>query len=180
MEAEATAAEVEELKAQLEAAGGDADAEHTPRQLEALLREQGIVQHKPKKGRRIIDQAPIADRKPIPKPVIRQDVVAQAMARQARQGGFGEDAQPAGQPRDGGRRRGPGPDRLARELRNEREREKKLQRPRRKGRRKSIVQRPDMVYYPDRRSTRKKTKASAGPGRKTQMTTPKAAKRAST
>ncbi len=145
--------------------------------LEDILKKQGIVQHKPRKGRRIIAEGTITERKPIPKPVIRQDIVAQAMARQARQASAAAaDQQPEGQPRDGGRRRGPSPDRLAREMRSEREREKKMQRPTKKGRRKSIVQRPDMVYYPDRRSTRKK-RPPAGAGRKTLTTIPKAAKR---
>ena len=145
--------------------------------LEDILKKQGIVQHKPRKGRRIIAEGTIGERKPIPKPVIRQDIVAQAMARQARQANANAtEQQPEGQARDGGRRRGPGPDRLAREMRSEREREKKMQRPTKKGRRKSIVQRPDMVYYPDRRSTRKK-RPPAGAGRKTLTTIPKAAKR---
>ena len=149
-------------------------------ELEDLLREQGIVQHRPRKGRRIIAEAPMPDRRPITKPIIRQDIRAQQMLKQARQAGYGEDAQPAGQPRDGGRRRTPNAGRMERDLREERAREQKMARTPargRKGRRKSIVQRPDMVFYPDRRSTRKKAPPKRGPGRAVQITTPKAAKR---
>ena len=151
--------------------------------LEELLREQGIVQHKPKKGRRIIDQAPLADRRPVPKPVIRHDIRAQQMLKQARQAGAGGPtaAQPevAGQPRDGSRRRSLADQRIERDLRAERERERKLQATQRKkkGRRKSIVQRPDMMYYPDRRSTRKKGPSRGAIGQKTLATIPKEAKR---
>jgi len=150
--------------------------------LEDLLREQGIVQHKPRKGRRIITEAPQPERRPIPKPVIRQDIRAQQMMKQARQAGFAQEpAGPAGQPRDGGRRRPGHQDRVERDLRAERERERRMMRPggapKKKGRRKSIVQRPDMVYYPDRRSSRKKTASRGGPIRKTTITQPKAAKR---
>ena len=151
--------------------------------LEDLLRQQGIVQHKPKKGRRIITEAPMAERRPIPKPIIRQDIRAQQMLKQAQQAELKESGTDvSGQPRDGGRRRAPlGQDRLERDLRAERERERRMQRTaagaKKKSRRKSIVQRPDMVFYPDRRSTRKKTTARGGPARKTTITQPKAAKR---
>ncbi len=150
--------------------------------LEDLLRQQGIVQHKPKKGRRIITEAPMPERRPIPKPIIRQDIRAQQMLKQAQQAGY-KDASTdvAGQARDGGRRRAPGHDRLERDLRAERERERRMQRTtagaKKKSRRKSIVQRPDMVFYPDRRSSRKKTASRGGPARKTTITQPKAAKR---
>ena len=148
--------------------------------LEDLLRQQGIVQHKPKKGRRIITEAPMPERRPIPKPVIRQDIRAQQMLKQAQQAGFKDSpAEVAGAPRDGGRRRAPSHDRLERDLRAERERERRMQRTqgKKKSRRKSIVQRPDMVFYPDRRSSRKKTTSRGGPARKTTITQPKAQKR---
>ena len=160
-----------------------ADKPANEKSLEELLREQGIVQHKPKKGRRIIDQAPLADRRPVPKPVIRHDIRAQQMLKQARQAGAGGTtaAQPevAGQPRDGSRRRSLADQRIERDLRAERERERKLQATQRKkkGRRKSIVQRPDMMYYPDRRSTRKKGPSRGAIGQKTLATIPKEAKR---
>ncbi len=144
--------------------------------LEELLREQGIVQHKPKKGRRIITDAPVTERKPIPKPVIRHDIAAQAAMRQARQAGYGAEAPAPGQPRDGSRRRGASPpERLEREMRKEREREQRMHRTKKRGRRKSIVQRPDMMYYPDRRTTRKKGGA-AGP-RSVSTVQPKESKR---
>ncbi len=159
-----------------EVAAAREEAKKKSTSLEDLLREQGIVQHKPKKGRRIIDAAPVPDRRPIPKPVIRQDIVQQAMMRQARQqaGPGPQQDQPVGQQRDG-RRRGRVHESMERELRAEREREKKMQRPGRRGRRKSIVQRPDMMFYPDRRSTRKKS--MSGPPRKNVATMPKAVKR---
>jgi len=161
------------------------DKKAAEKSLEELLREQGIVQHKPKKGRRIIDEAPMAERRPVPKPVIRHDIRAQQMLKQARQAGMsrpGGPTQPevAGQPRDGGsRRRSLADQRIERDLRAERERERKLQQTqrRKKGRRKSIVQRPDMMYYPDRRSTRKKGPARGAIGQKPVSTIPKEAKR---
>ena len=152
--------------------------------LEDLLREQGIVQHKPRKGRRIVDQTSTSERRPIPKPVIRHDIRAQQMLKQARQAGMGagtaDAPTPAGQPRDGARRRSVTDQRIERDLRAERERERKLQQQnqrRKKGRRKSIVQRPDMMYYPDRRSTRKKGPPRGSIGLKTVSTIPKEAKR---
>ncbi len=173
---------VEPIPAPVEASGEapDMPTATDSMSLEDLLRKQGIVQHKPKKGRRIITEAPMPERRPIPKPVIRQDIRAQQMLKQAQQAGFKDSpGEVAGQPRDGGRRRAPGHDRLERDLRAERERERRMQRTtgKKKSRRKSIVQRPDMVYYPDRRSTRKKAAARGGPARKTTITQPKAQKR---
>ena len=166
----------------VQAADPDLDDENKPTdsqmELEELLKQQGIVQHKPKKGRRIIAEAPMPERRPIPKPIIRQDIRAQQMMKQARQAGYTAENQPAaGQPRDG-RRRTLGQDRLERDLRDERDRERRFARASGKKRqRKSIVQRPDMVFYPGRRSTRKKAPPRGGISRKVVLTTPKAAKR---
>jgi len=126
--------------------------------LEDLLRQQGIVQHKPKKGRRIIE-----------------DDVTAGMSRPG-----GQSATP-GKPAPTPGPSGPtlfdgkpkkGPVRFLDPAAIQREREARKTR----GKRKTVA-RSDALYGKDQRRRRKGRRAAKGGGRMTELTTPAAHKR---
>jgi translation initiation factor IF-2 len=147
-------------------AAAEAGAEPDGSSLESLLKEQGIVQHKPKKGRRIIEDsitastAAAAARRPAAVP----GAPATPGAPQPPRSGVSLFAQ------DKGKR---GPVRFINEQDIAAERAKKKQR----GKGKKVVQRHDVLYGVERRRGRGKARGSNRSGQSTNITTPAAHKR---
>jgi len=158
--ADAAAAKPAEKPAAKPAAGDD-------QSLESLLKEQGIVQHKPKKGRRIIEDSMTA-------------TTAAAVARKSAEAkpaapGTATPGRPA--PKRSGvslfaqekTKRGP--------VRFINQKETPENQKNRRGKGKKVVQRHDVLYGVDRRRGRGKGRSASRSGLSTAITTPAAHKR---
>ena len=156
----AGAEEVEVAKATPAATAAPGDGSGGNQSLEALLKEQGIVQHRPKKGRRIIEDSMSAQ------------TAAAATAPKA------EAPQKESRPPRSGvslfaptQKRGPVRFINAADLAKDRERGKRS-----KGRRKAVLNRHDALYGQDRRRGRGR-RGAAKAAKGTELTTPAAHKR---